>query len=52
MATITNQATTSYQLSGSSETLTATSNVNEIEFERSQGISLIKSSNVETFTFG
>ena len=52
MATITNQATTSYQLYGSSETLTTTSNINEIEFENSQGLSLIKSSNVETFAVG
>lgn len=52
MATITNQATTSYQFSGSSETLQTTSNINEIELENSQGLSISKSSNIETFAVG
>lgn len=50
--TITNQATTNYQFSGSSDTLTTTSNINEVVLENAQGLSLTKSSNVDTFAVG
>jgi len=50
--TITNQATTNYQYDGSSEVLSTSSNVNEILLEDSQGISLTKYSNVDTFSNG
>ena len=52
MATITNQATTSYQFANSSEVLNKTSNVNELTLENSQGLTLTKTSNVNTFSAG
>lgn len=50
--TITNQASTDYQFNGSSDVFSTTSNINEIVLEDSQGISLTKSSNVDTFAAG
>ena len=53
MATsITNQVSTNYQFAGSSDTLTTSSNINEITLEDNQGLTLTKSSNVETFAVG
>ena len=52
MATITNQATTSYIFSGSSETQTTSSNINEVTLENSQGLLVTKSSSVNSFSAG
>lgn len=52
MATITNQASTSYQFASSSEVLTTNSNVNEITLENSQGLNITKTSNTNTFSSG
>ena len=50
--TITNQASTNYQFSGSSETLNTSSNINEVVLEDAQGLTLTKSSSVDTFAAG
>jgi len=52
MATITNQATTSYQFANSSEMLNASSNINEITLENSQGLNITKTSNLNSFSAG
>ena len=50
--TIFNQASTDYQLAGSSEQLNVTSNVNEITLQDSQGLSLTKTSSSNSFAIG
>lgn len=50
--TITNQASTNYQFAGSSETLNTSSNINEVVLEDAQGLTLTKSSSVDTFAAG
>lgn len=50
--TITNQGSTTYQFAGSTETLTTTSNINQISLEETQGLSITKSSSVREFSTG
>jgi len=52
MATITNQATTSYQFANTTEVLSTSSNINEITLENTQGLTLTKTSNMNTFLAG
>ena len=50
--TITNQGSTTYQFAGSTDTLTTTSNTNEVVLEDFQGLSITKNSNVSEFSAG
>lgn len=50
--TITNQSSTTYQFADSTETLTTTSNTNQIILEDFQGLTITKSSNISEFSVG
>lgn len=50
--TITNQSSTTYQFADSTETLTTTSNTNQIVLEDFQGLTITKSSNISEFSVG
>ena len=50
--TINNEATTTYQFSGSPDVLTATSNENSIILENSQGLNITKTGNPSEFAVG
>lgn len=50
--TVTNQSSTTYTLSGSSEIRTATSNENAVILEDLQGLNLTKTANATSFTSG
>lgn len=52
MPTITNEATTTYQFNGSTETLTATSNENSINLQTNTGLTLTKTGTPTTFLAG
>ena len=52
MATITNQATTTYQYDGSSETQTIESNPNSITLEETSGLLITKNASTSTFVNG
>ena len=50
--TITNQSSTTYQFTGSTDTLTTTSNINQVVLEDFQGLSITKTSSVREFSAG
>lgn len=50
--TITNQSSTTYQFAGSGDTLSASSNTNQVVLEDFQGLSITKSSSVTEFSAG
>lgn len=50
--TLTNQGSSTYQFEGSSETMTTTSNENQIVLENATGLSIVKSSSPDTFLAG
>lgn len=52
MSTITNQATIIYSFSGSTESLTGTSNTSSIELNTSSGLTITKTANPTTFSAG